>query len=186
MYVGAHSLYSGLDVVIDAADILEREVRALPVTFRLIGDGPEKPRLKDKARHLGLKSVTFEDPVPHSTLPDTLREADGFLMVYKDAPLLRWGLCPNKLYDYMAAGRPLLFGMRIPNNPVKILGAGVEFEPENPRALANAIQKFLKIPATERTAMGRRAREYVELHHAFPVIGERLREVLEEVVASTA
>lgn len=184
MYAGAHSLYSGLDVVLDAAKMLTDEGWSDRVRIRLVGDGPEKERLIADAQRLGLSIVSFEPPVPKSHVFELLSQADAFLMVYKDAPLMQYGLCPNKLYDYMGAARPVVFGLATPNDPVRESGAGLSVAPQNAAALAEGIKQIVETPWPERLEMGRRGRAYVQQYHNFATLGEKLDRVLCEVIES--
>ncbi len=106
VYAGAHGPANGLDLVLDAAH--ELVTQDSPVRFVLLGDGVEKPRLQERARVEGLSNVDFRDPVAKSLIPEVLAAADAGLHCLADIDLFRRGVSPNKLYDYMAAGRPVL------------------------------------------------------------------------------
>lgn len=182
MYAGAHSVYSGLDVLIDAAQILEKEQWSDNVRIRLVGDGTEKLRLMKRVEDLGIEMISFEPPVPKSEVFNTLQSADAFLMIYKDTPLMRWGLCPNKLYDYMGASRPVVFGMATPNNPVEDSNSGISVKPQDAKSLADGIKRIALTDYETRVAMGTRGRKYVEDYHNFSVLGDKLEAVLLDVV----
>ncbi len=174
LYAGTHGLANGLQVILEAADRL----RTSPVSFRLVGDGPDKPRLMALAEKKGLTNVVFEPPVPKSRIPDLLREADAFLMVLRDSPVFRWGVSPNKLFDYMAAARPVIFSVNTPLNPVESAGAGVTVPAEDADALAGAALKLLTMSSEERWQMGLRGRKYVEDNHDFGRLACKLESVL--------
>lgn len=174
MYAGAHGPANGLDVILDAAAILEREGAANGLKVLLIGEGSEKYRLQTRAADLGLTSVGFENPIPKNEIYTHLAKADGFLMLLKDSPVFRWGISPNKLFDYMATGRPVIFGVNTPYNPVAMSGGGLTTPPENARALADAIVRLKALPRTERAAMGERARAYVVQNHSFDQLAGRI------------
>jgi glycosyltransferase involved in cell wall biosynthesis len=182
MYAGAHGLANRLEVVLEAAHRLEREGWGERIRFRLVGDGPEKPALVARTRLLGLKSVIFEDPVTKYDIYRTLQEADAFLMMLAYSPVFQWGVSPNKLFDFMAAARPVLFGVKTAFNPVQEAEAGITVPPEDSEALANAIKHLAEMSPEQRWAMGLRGRRYVEEHHAFARLGGRLEEVLAQVV----
>lgn len=104
VYAGAHGPANGLDQLLDAAD----QVRDLDVDIVLVGDGVTKSSLVAAARARNLSNVRFLDPVPKSEVPDLLHAADLGLHVLADVPLFQRAVSPNKLFDYFAAGLPVL------------------------------------------------------------------------------
>ncbi len=183
MYAGAHGFYNGLDIVLDAAELLEHEGLEDQIHIRLVGDGPHKHELQKTASERGSRIVSFQPPVPKSEVFLTLRQADAFLMILRHAPVFKWGISPNKLFDYMAAGRPVLFAVDTPFNPIAEAGAGVSVTPDSAAALADGIKTLANLADSERRAMGRRARQYVEQHHSYRKLAERLETILLEVTA---
>ncbi|MFO7152849.1 MAG: glycosyltransferase family 4 protein [Bacillota bacterium] len=181
MYAGAHGLANGLELVLKAAYLLEQEQLQDRIRFRFIGDGTEKPNLIAMAKRLGLRSVCFEDPVPKKAIYSLLQEADAFLLIHKDLPLYRWGASPNKLFDFLAMARPIIYCANVPFNPVKEADAGVIVPPGNPKALADAIKRLALLSPEERWSMGMRGRAYVEKYHSLNRLADKLEEVLKHV-----
>ncbi len=159
MYLGGHSKYQGIDMLLDAAKILQDkgEKRARMV---LIGDGSEKPRLLTKLRDMKLTNVEMRDAVPRSDLPKIVSEAGCFIYHLKPMPILKFGISPNKICDYMLAARPIICAVDAANNPVEAAGAGYCIPPENPEALVDAMEKFLALPMAERKQMATNALDY--------------------------
>ncbi len=182
MYTGAHSLYAGLEIVLDAAKILQQEGWENRVKIRLIGDGTLKPKLKELAEKQKNRIISFEPPVPKSQVHSLLRKADAFIMIFKNAPIYKWGISPNKLFDYMAAMRPVIFSVSSPYNPIKESGAGISVKPGDSRALANGIIALAKKPIAERRAMGQQGRAYVKKHHDYEKLGRKLENILFEIM----
>ena len=176
IYLGAHGQANALDVLLQAAKILQdQEYQDTKIT--LIGDGPEKPKLIRLADKLGLENVEFCNLVPKADVPKTLQEADT-LVVTVEAAFSTYGGSLNKLFDYMATGKPTVFSGKASYNPVKESQCGLTVPPRNPEALAEAIIKLSQMPKEEREAMGHRGREYVEKHHAIPVLADKLMECI--------
>lgn len=182
MYLGAHGRANALDVLIQAAKVVQdrgfHEIR-----FILVGDGPEKPRLIELARALDLKNIEFREPVPKSKVPRTLSEADATVFILKDLPLYKYGISLNKLFDYWAASKPLIIAGNPSNNPVEEANCGFTVPPCDPHALAEAIIKLYQMPEEERRAMGYRGREYVQKHYDSKVLAERMEGVLWEAIS---
>lgn len=146
--------------------------------FVFVGDGPEKPRLIAMANEMNLANVEFRKSVPKDEVSGVLCEADATILILKNLPLYRYGISLNKLFDYMAAARPVILAGNPINNPVKEANCGFTVPPRAPHALAEAIVKLNQMPNEERVAMGRRGRECVEKHHAIPALAKRLMDCL--------
>lgn len=176
-YAGAHGVANGLDVMLDAAKILQDEGNS-HIRFVLIGDGTRKEALKNRAASMQLQNVEFRASVPKNEIPAVLRAAHACFMHLRDLPVFRWGVSPNKLFDYMAAARPVIFAVNTSANPVDMAKAGVTIPPEDPRALADAARQLASLPVEERAAQGARGRAYVFEHHGDNVLGKRLLDLL--------
>ena len=183
MYIGAHGQANGLDVVLEAIALLrsrvQRREETLEFEFRFIGDGPLKPGLESLARELGIDDiVTFEAPVPKERIPEVASAADAFVVNLRDLSLYRYGFSLNKLFDYLAAGRPVVFAGPSDNNPVGEAGAGILVSGDDVSGIAEAIESVASLTHQERLEMGLRGRKYAEENFAYEAIGERFSEVL--------
>lgn len=184
MYFGAHGQANGLDNVLRAMKHVGEWADGRHIRLRLIGDGPLKPLLMAQAAEMGLDNVSFEPPVPKSQIPALAAQADAFVIAVLDLPgLYRFGISMNKLFDYLAAERPIVIASDAGNNPVADAQAGLTVLPGQPQALAEAILQIATSPLAERQNMGRAGREYVEQNHGFEQLASRLAAVLDEVCA---
>ncbi len=182
MYFGAHGQANGLDNVLKAMAQVQQMAVGQRIRLRLIGDGPLKPALMAQAESLGLRNVQFEPPVPKREIPALAAQADAFVIPIPNLPkLYRFGVSPNKLFDYLAAERPILIASDIGNNPVAEAQAGLVVPPAQPQALAEAIVQIANTPLAERQRMGRAGRDYVEQNHGFEQLAGRLAAVLDDV-----
>lgn len=109
-------------------------------------------------------------------------EADSFVMPLKNSPVFRWGISPNKLFDYLMSARPVIFSVDSPFNPVAEAQAGLTIPPEDSYALPRAIKSLLDMSPEERWEMGMRGRKYAEKYHNFTVLVDKLEEMLEIVM----
>ena len=183
MYFGAHGQANGLDCLLKAMFELKKLPQGDRVHLRIIGDGPLKPALQNLARDLELNNVEFEEPVPKQQIPALAAEADGFVISVPDLPqLYRYGISPNKLFDYFAAAKPIIIASSATNNPVEEAGAGITVPPGDPVALAKAIAELVALPTHQRAAMGREGRAYVEKHHDYSILAAKFSAVLNEVI----
>ncbi|NPV70690.1 MAG: glycosyltransferase family 4 protein [Firmicutes bacterium] len=181
IYVGAHGVANALDTVLEAACIL-RDKGYDSLRFRFVGDGPEKSRLRDKASRIGFQNVVFDDPVPKGQVYSEIAKADAGLLVMRDSPLYDWGMSTNKIFDYMASARPVIFSGNTPYDIVRSAGCGFSVPAEDAAGLAEAIEAFLQLPKAERIEMGLRGRRYVEENHNFSILASKLEQLLREVL----
>ncbi len=183
MYTGAHGVGNGLDNVLYAADSITKQLGG-KILFRFIGDGVEKNNLKNLSSKLKLESVVFEDPVPKAHIYNKMNEADIFLMTLMKSSVFKWGISPNKLFDYLAMSKPVVFGVEAYNDPVKEAGAGISVPPEDPQVLAEAILKLYNMSVEEREEMGLRGRQHVEEYYDVHKLAGKLEMVLLESIGS--
>lgn len=175
MYFGAHGDANGLRTVLDAMALLKDK----KVKLRLIGDGPEKAGLIEHARSLGLTNVSFENPVPKKQIPSLAAQADAFVFNVRNLDLFKYGMSPNKLFDYMAAARPIIYTGVDNRNMVAQAGAGLTVRPEDPSAMARAVEAMMAMTPAQRAEMGAAGRRYVEEKHAFGYLAEKLATLLD-------
>jgi glycosyltransferase involved in cell wall biosynthesis len=183
MYFGAHGQANGLDCVLKAMAELQKRPDMGHVRLRMIGDGPLKPSLLKLAEELQLRNMEFADPVPKREIPFVATEADAFVFNLIDAPVFKYGISSNKLFDFLAGARPIIFCCKSSNNPVADAHAGITVLPGDPIALSQAIATLATMPADERNEMGRAGRAYVERNHGFDSLGARFAAMLDELVA---
>lgn len=139
IFCGAHGMANGLDAVLDAAKVLkERNERSIKLLF--IGDGKLKPRLVERAEMEGLDSCIFLAPVPKRVLAKITAAADVGLMILANVPAFYYGTSPNKFFDYVSAGLPVL--NNYPGWLAEIIGkfdCGIAVPPNDPHAFADAL-----------------------------------------------
>jgi glycosyltransferase involved in cell wall biosynthesis len=186
MYFGAHGQANGLDNVLNAMNELQRQGGNEHIKLRLIGDGPLKPQLQQQAAALALRNVSFEPPVPKSQIPVLAAQADAFVFNLIDAPVLRYGISSNKLFDFLAAARPIIFSCDASNNPVQDAKAGITVKPGDPKALAEAVKQMASLSALDREQMGRFGRLYVEQNHSFDQLAQKLAQTLNTALESSS
>lgn len=161
VFAGTHGMANGLDAVLDAAGELKNRGRR-DIKFVLIGSGKLKPELMARADREGLDNVIFHEPVKKSELAGLMRATDLGMQILANVPAFYYGTSPNKFFDYIAAGVPVL------NNYPGWLAEMIEREqcgyavpPANPEAFADAMERA----AAEREQlpdMGRRAKALAE------------------------
>jgi glycosyltransferase involved in cell wall biosynthesis len=161
VFAGTHGIANGLDAVLDAAAELKRRGRG-DIKLVLIGNGKLKPALQARAASEELDIVVFHDPVNKTRLASLMAATDIGLQVLANVPAFYFGTSPNKFFDYIAAGLPVLN-----NYPGWLAGminensCGFAVIPDDAAAFADALERA----AADRNAlkeMGRRGRQLAQ------------------------
>jgi glycosyltransferase involved in cell wall biosynthesis len=171
-YAGSMGLPNALDHLLDAARLL-RDDGGDPIAIVMVGDGHERERLQRRIADEGLARVTWLPPVPKAQVPSFLAAVDIAYIGWQRVPIYRFGIAPNKLMDYMMAGKAVLHAVEAGNDPVAEAGCGLTVEPENPQAIADGLRRLAALTPRERARMGERGRAHVLRHHAYPVLAAR-------------
>jgi glycosyltransferase involved in cell wall biosynthesis len=186
LYAGAQGVSNGLELILDAMDLLRATDPATYActAFVLIGDGGQHEELLRAAAVRGHEQVHLHPPIEKSAIPAALSRASFLLVSFADAPTYDYGLSPNKLFDYLVAGRPVLLASRLSDTPVDEADAGRRYEPGSAQSLADGIRALIATSPDERRAMGERGRELVRRRYTIEATGDRLDELLHDTASS--
>lgn len=141
VFAGTHGVANKLDAVLDAAHELKSRGRD-DIRFVLVGQGKLKPALVQRAQSLNLDNVIFHDPVNKARLSGLMASADIGLQILANVRAFYYGTSPNKFFDYIASGLPVLN-----NYPgwlaelIKADDCGYVVPPEDPKAFADALEQ---------------------------------------------
>ncbi|NYT84331.1 glycosyltransferase family 4 protein [Pollutimonas harenae] len=141
IFAGTHGIANGLDAVLDAAAELKRRGIS-DIKLLLIGNGKLKPALQERARREGLDNVVFHDPVIKTRLAGLMQSTDLGMQILANVPAFYYGTSPNKFFDYISAGLPVLS-----NYPGWLAGmieneqCGYVVPPADPKAFADALER---------------------------------------------
>lgn len=173
-YVGTHGVANALDLLLDASKLLQGEVRIL-----LVGPGPERERLAARVEEEALTNVTMLPSVPKHAVPTLLEKIDIAYIGWHNNPLYRFGISPNKLMDYMMAGKAIVHSVKAGNDPVSETGCGVTVLPGSSELVAEAIRRLAKLSPDERSAMGKKGRDFILKNQTYPVLAKRFISAIE-------
>jgi glycosyltransferase involved in cell wall biosynthesis len=176
VYAGAHGPANGLELLLDAAAAIQEE----EVEIVLVGDGVAKPGLVARAHESGLRNVRFMDPVPKAHIPDLLFAADVGLHVLADVELFRYGVSPNKVFDYMAAGLPVLTNCPgLISDLVEAAECGIAV---SPRDLRDGIEEMHQMYREGiLLELGQAGRAWIETNQSRTAMSQRLQRLMDEL-----
>jgi glycosyltransferase involved in cell wall biosynthesis len=175
VYTGSLGIANNLDQLLDAAKIL-KDVNDLH--FVLVGDGPHKTKLQEKAANLGNVSVLASVPKWH--IPAILDHAHICYIGLMKSPLFKHGISPNKLFDYLAASKPIVMAIDTEDDIVGHARAGISVPSCRPEDIANAVLELKAKSASELSLMGVQGRKYLEAHHTYDALAEKYVRIAEE------
>ena len=175
LYAGLHGIAQGLEVLIQAADLLRKEPR---IRFIFVGEGPIKETLVRQADALDLPNVMFHAEVPRERIPGYLSMADLALVPLRGIAMLR-GALPSKLFDAWACCCPVLVvGEGESCDLVEQADGGWSVAPENAPALAATLNRLQHERQLCRVR-GQSGRRFVCAHHDREELGRRFVAALE-------
>jgi len=179
VFTGAHGFTNGLDAVLDAAIELKKRGEQ-GIRFVFIGEGILRESLIQRSTREGLGAMTSWVPsIPKEELARILPQMDAGMMLLKNIPSLYYGTSPNKFFDYIASGLPV-----INNYPgwladmIQTHQCGMVVPPDNPVAFADAVV-WMREHANEIREMGRRGRKLAETDFSRDKIAVQFIETIE-------
>src|SRR5207248_10942292 len=174
-YIGSHGLSHGLGAVLDAA-------AAQPdVKFLMVGDGADRDRLVAERERRGLQNVVMLTSVPKGEVPRLYAAADACLVPLRDIPIFAT-FVPSKLFEVLAAGRPVIGAVRGEARDILARSGGALLvDPERGDQLAAAVERLRRDPALGE-ALAKNGRAFAEQYYDREVLAQRYLDLLAEVI----
>ena len=156
-YGGVVGYAQGLDVILYAAKQLEYNQN---IQFIIQGAGPEKDRLLELKKTLGINNVHFLPPVPKSEMPGVLKEVNAAIVPLRKLELFE-GAIPSKIFETLAMEVPILLGVdgEARRHFVDNAKAAIFIEPENVDILVENVKYLFDNPVAA-CEMGENGRQY--------------------------
>lgn len=176
VYTGSIRRVNNLGLLLDAA----KKVTDARVKFLIWGDGDERAVLEQRLRDEHITNVVFKGRVEKKYIPSIASRADLNIAHNTPSPLFRFGISFNKLFDYFAAGKPILCDFPCPYNPCIAYSAGVEVPSAQPQQIAMAIEHMVGLPVETRQTYSAGSRRAAE-DYDFKRLTEKLISVIESI-----
>jgi glycosyltransferase involved in cell wall biosynthesis len=177
LYAGAHGISNDLDVLLSAAELT---VAHKDIHYVFVGDGKEKANLQQMAAEKQLNNVLFLPAVAKNEMEEVVAAADVCVAILKPLELYKTTY-PNKVFDYLAAGRPIVLAIDgVIREVVEAAQAGVFVFPGNSTEMAKAIVELYKDRAGTKK-MGLRGREYVCTHFDRSQMAAQFEELFQSI-----
>lgn len=178
-YTGAIGVANNLQILLEAAKKLQDKK---DIYFRIVGDGVQKEKLKNFVKENNLQNVSIENSVSKSEVSKILENSDVLFLSLVNAPLYRFGISLNKLFDYMASGRVIIFAGNSKNNPIKEANAGYSIATDDVKQLEKTILEIYSLSEEERIKIGEKIRAYAEENYSIEILTNKLENLLKEEI----
>jgi len=173
-YTGSVGLANALHAFINSAILLKDK----PIKFIILGDGPERKNLMEMINRANLKNVIMYKPVPKTDVPIILAVMDAFYIGLKHHALFKYGISPNKLIDYMMAGKPIVQAIEAGNDPVKEANCGLTVKAESPEDIAKGVMQIYQMDNSEKKKMGENGKRYAKAQHDYRILAQKFIDVI--------
>ena len=172
VYAGALGRPNYVDSLVQAIAHL-RDQGDTNVNAIIVGRGELQEELRGAIDRLRLNDriALFEQMPKQAVLALLAHASVGYISLRKE-PLFRFGVSPNKLFDYMLARLPVLFALQAGNDPVREAGCGVSVTPGDIPAIAQGLRQLAQLSEIERQEMGERGHAYVLAHHSYETLAK--------------
>ena len=179
-YTGTIGWANSLDTLLRAAEILKGKK---DIVFVIVGKGKEKQKLIFMKKEKRLENVIFLEPIAKNQVLTFLRKFVNVAYIgLRRKKIFKYGVSPNKIFDYMLAKKPILHSINTPNDLVSQAKCGITVEAENPKAIADAILEFYKMSREERRKMGEKGFQFLLKNHTYEKLARKLMiEVLDDL-----
>jgi len=174
-YTGTIGVANAIDDLIEAAKILSSNPL---LHFVLVGSGKEKENLIKKVHSLNLQNITFIDAIPKKQIQSMLEQFDICYIGWQKNSLYRFGIAPNKLPEYLYAGKPIIHAFSGKGDIVQQARAGITIEAEDPEAIVGAVQQLYNLTAEQRQQLGSNGKQFVLQHLEYAMIAEKLENIV--------
>jgi glycosyltransferase involved in cell wall biosynthesis len=178
MFSGTLGWVRPLETIVESARLLANEKQ---YHFVFVGDGQKKKSLETLSKQYNLNNISFVGLKPLEEIPYYLKAGDVLVECLKEVPVAEVAL-PTKIFEYMAAGRPIIFGAPEGETSrfLNRAGGALIFSPKRPEQLAGIIRSLYS-KSIDGTAIGQRYHDYVSLRHTREKWAHRYLRLLSKV-----
>lgn len=165
-YAGGMGESNALDYLLSAA----KELQEIDVAFVLVGDGACKDILRQRLINERISNVYFLPRIDKTQVPSFLDKMDALYIGWHKLPIYRFGICPNKLFDYMLAAKPIIHSVTAGNDLVRDAMCGISVAAEDIGAIKMAVNEVRLLTYEQRRELGGNGHTYVLKHHDYKVL----------------
>lgn len=174
-YTGSIAQANVLDSLFEVAKRLKN---IDTIKFKLYGDGAYFQKYQKYIQDNKLENIELMGLVSKNDIPQILVNSDVLYLGLKDSPLYRYGISLNKIFDYLASNRPIIFASNARNNPVQDSKSGITIKPENADELEKAIIELYSMREEDRKSRFNNGFEYVKNNFSVQFLTNKLENLI--------
>lgn len=176
-YTGAVGIANNLDELLDLAKLIDNDA----IIFNIVGHGPLKEHLKNIVEKEKILNVKFYEPIDKIFVPSLLKSSDILIVLLLNIDLYKVGMSLNKVFEYLASSRPILFYGNTVSDYVARSNSGISVPAGEILKLRDACLKLYNMSTEEREELGRNGRNYVEENFDWRVLANKVDQIIESV-----
>lgn len=176
VYTGSIRRVNNLGLLLDVA----KQVKDPKIRFLIWGDGEEKEQLMQRVTAEGINNVVFKGKVDKAFVPGIVSRADLNIAHNTPSVLFKYGISFNKIFDYLAAGKPILSDFPSNHNPAVVHGASMEVKEPSAENIARAIEQFASMDPQEYQKYSENAKLAAQ-EYSFEALTKKLMRVIENI-----
>lgn len=173
-YTGTIGVANALDSFCKSAVLLEKNTDIL---FVIVGDGSEKNNLKSIFGKYD--NILFIDSIPKKQVQSMLKLFDICYIGLQNENLFKYGVSPNKLFDYMYSSKPIIYAIESgKSNIVKTANCGISVKAEDEESICDGIIELYKMSLNERSVLGKNGYDYVLEHFSYSRLAKKYLKII--------
>lgn len=173
-YTGGHAISNSLNTLLDLAKKCKND----SIAFVLVGNGQEKTKLIERQQLENIENLYFLDAIPKNAIPNLLSEFDALYIGWNKSSLYKYGVSPNKIFDYMMSAKPILQVIEYGDNIIENANCGFNVQPDDIEEIKNTLLKIKKLSSAERNILGNNGRNYVLQNHTYAKLADEFLQAI--------
>ena len=177
VYTGSIRKANGLELLVDCAERLKDQPK---IRFLVYGAGDDVERLRAACRDRNINNLVFKGPVDKTYVPYILSKSDLNVLNYNpdSTVIYRFGSSQNKLFEYLASGKPILSTVKIAYSILKKYNCGIEAEQPTAEGVAQGILKLYQMTPQQRLQIQENCQRAAE-EYDFKQLTQKLMDLIE-------
>ena len=177
IYTGSIRRANGLELLVDCAERLKDQPN---IRFLVYGAGDDVERLRAACRERNIDNLVFKGPVDKAYIPYILSKSDLNVLNYNpdSTVIYRFGSSQNKLFEYLASGKPILSTVKIAYSILEKYNCGIEAEEPTADGVARGILKLYRMTPQQRMQIQENC-QVAAAEYDFKRLTQKLMDVIE-------
>jgi glycosyltransferase involved in cell wall biosynthesis len=183
VYTGSIREVNHLIDLVDAAEILEKKAKKAKkkIKFLVYGEGTERSKLEEISKERGLSNIVFKGHVARKFIPYILSKSDLNIIIVQQTDLMRFGSSLNKLFDYMASGKPIVSNLKVNYDLLERYDCGITTKTRESEDLATAIEKIYNLEQEDYQKMCQNAKKAAK-DYDYQLLANKLDDIIHTVL----